>query len=32
MFDTHPTGIERIAAWDKAIAEVEASPDKLPQE
>jgi predicted Zn-dependent protease len=32
MFDTHPTGIERIAAWEKAIAEVEASPHKLPQE
>jgi predicted Zn-dependent protease len=32
MFDTHPAGPERIASWEKAIAEVEASPDKLPQE
>jgi predicted Zn-dependent protease len=32
MFDTHPTGPERLAAWEKAIAEVEASPDKLPKE
>jgi predicted Zn-dependent protease len=32
MFDDHPAGPERVAAWDKAIAEVEASPNKLPQE
>jgi len=32
MFDTHPAGPERVAAWEKAIAEVEASPNKLPQE
>ena len=31
-FDTHPAGPERIVAWRKAIAEVEASPDKLPKE
>lgn len=31
MFDTHPAGPERVAAWEKAIAEVEASPDKLPR-
>jgi predicted Zn-dependent protease len=30
MFDTHPAGPERIAAWDKAIVEVENSPNKLP--
>jgi len=28
--DTHPAGPERIVAWRKAVAEVEASPDKLP--
>jgi predicted Zn-dependent protease len=32
MFDTHPAGPERVAAWEKAIVEVEASPNKLPQE
>jgi predicted Zn-dependent protease len=32
MFDTHPAGPERVAAWEKAIAEVEASPNKLPQQ
>jgi len=31
MFDTHPAGPERVAAWEKAMAEVEASPDKLPR-
>ncbi|MGD9538070.1 MAG: M48 family metalloprotease [Alphaproteobacteria bacterium] len=31
-FDTHPAGPERIVAWEKAVAEVEASPDKLPRE
>lgn len=31
-FDTHPAGPERIAAWDKAVAEVAASPDKLPRQ
>jgi len=30
MFDTHPAGPERIAAWEKAIVEVENSPNKLP--
>lgn len=28
--DTHPAGAERVVAWRKAVAEVEASPDKLP--
>jgi len=32
MFDTHPAGPERVAALQKAMAEVEASPNKLPQE
>ena len=30
LFDTHPAGPERIAAWEKAIVEVEHSPKKLP--
>jgi predicted Zn-dependent protease len=28
--NTHPAGAERIVAWRKAVAEVEASGDKLP--
>jgi predicted Zn-dependent protease len=32
LFDTHPAGPERIAAWEHAKAEVAASPDKLPAE
>lgn len=28
--DTHPAGPERIVGWRKAVAEVEASSDKLP--
>jgi predicted Zn-dependent protease len=28
--DTHPMGAERIVAWRKAVAEVDASSDKLP--
>ena len=28
--DTHPAGPERIVAWRKAVAEVEASPNELP--
>lgn len=28
--DTHPAGPERLVAWRKAVAEVEASSDKLP--
>ena len=28
--NTHPMGAERIVAWRKAVAEVDASPDKLP--
>lgn len=30
LFDTHPAGPERVAAWEKAKAEVAASPDQLP--
>jgi predicted Zn-dependent protease len=29
--DTHPAGAERVVAWRKAVAEVEASSDKLPR-
>jgi predicted Zn-dependent protease len=28
--DTHPTGIERIASWERAITEIENNPTKLP--
>ena len=28
--NTHPMGAERIVAWRKAVAEVNASSDKLP--
>ena len=28
--NTHPAGAERIVAWRKAVAEVDASSDKLP--
>jgi len=31
MFDTHPAGPDRLAAWDVAVAEVEASDDLLPE-
>jgi predicted Zn-dependent protease len=30
LFDSHPAGPERMAAWEKAIYEVEHSPNKLP--
>jgi predicted Zn-dependent protease len=30
MFDTHPSGPDRLAAWDVTTAEVERSPDLLP--
>lgn len=30
MLDTHPAGPERLAAWDKAVAEVRASNGRLP--
>lgn len=30
MLDSHPAGPERIVAWEKAITEVEQSPNKLP--
>ena len=31
MLDTHPAGPERIAAWDKAVAEIRATNGRLPQ-
>jgi predicted Zn-dependent protease len=31
MLDTHPAGPERLAAWDKAVAEVRASRGALPK-
>ena len=31
MLDTHPAGPERLAAWDRAVAEVRASGGRLPQ-
>jgi hypothetical protein len=30
MFDTHPSGPDRLAAWDVTTAEVERSPDLMP--
>ena len=30
LFDTHPNGPERLAAWDRSVAEALASPDNLP--
>ncbi len=30
LLDTHPAGPERVVAWEKAVAEVRASPDLLP--
>ena len=30
LFDTHPSGPDRLAAWDLTISEVERSPDMLP--
>ena len=30
MFDTHPSGPDRLASWDITTAEVERSPDLLP--
>ncbi|WP_421997699.1 M48 family metalloprotease [Reyranella sp.] len=30
MFDSHPVGPERLAAWDRAVAEVRASGGSLP--
>jgi predicted Zn-dependent protease len=29
--NTHPMGVERVVAWRKAVAEVDASSDKLPR-
>ena len=31
MLDTHPAGPERLAAWDRAVAEVRATNGRLPQ-
>jgi predicted Zn-dependent protease len=31
MLDTHPAGPERIAGWDRAVAEIRASSGRLPQ-
>lgn len=31
MLDTHPAGPERLAAWDRAVAEIRASKGRLPQ-
>ncbi|MBS0541297.1 MAG: M48 family metallopeptidase [Proteobacteria bacterium] len=31
MLDTHPAGPERLAAWDKAVAEIRASKGALPK-
>ena len=31
MLDTHPAGPERLAAWDKAVAEIRASGGALPK-
>jgi len=31
MLDTHPAGPERLAGWDKAVAEIRASNGRLPQ-
>lgn len=30
-FDTHPLGPDRLAAWDRAVAEIRASNGRLPQ-
>ncbi|MFO1082541.1 MAG: M48 family metallopeptidase [Reyranellaceae bacterium] len=31
MLDTHPAGPERLAAWDRAVAEIRASNGQLPK-
>lgn len=31
MLDTHPAGPERLAGWDRAVAEIRASNGQLPQ-
>jgi predicted Zn-dependent protease len=31
FLDSHPAGPERVAAWDRAVAEVRASNGRLPQ-
>lgn len=30
MFNTHPTGVERIVTWQKTVQEIRANPSKLP--
>jgi predicted Zn-dependent protease len=31
FLDSHPAGPERVAAWDRAVAEIRASNGRLPQ-
>jgi hypothetical protein len=31
MLDTHPAGPERIAGWDRAVAEIRAANGRLPR-
>jgi hypothetical protein len=31
FLDSHPAGPERVAAWDRAVAEIRASHGRLPQ-
>jgi hypothetical protein len=30
MLDTHPAGPDRLASWDRAVAEIRASQGALP--
>jgi hypothetical protein len=30
LLDTHPAGPERIAGWDRAVAEIRATNGRLP--
>jgi hypothetical protein len=31
MLDSHPAGPERVAGWDRAVAEIRANDGRLPQ-
>ena len=31
FLDSHPAGPERVAAWDRSVAEIRASNGRLPQ-
>ncbi len=31
MLDSHPAGPERVAGWDRAVAEIRATDGRLPQ-